>query len=117
MADNFVDLHPPVVVAAGTGTANTAGEWQSWGHQSDTAFHEASAQVRDAVLSQAVETYASSWNPRIQGVAVQVDALGRNTRSAANTMTGADGDAVTALLPVGNVAERQGSVLRRPISV
>ncbi|WP_436532175.1 hypothetical protein [Actinoplanes sp. HUAS TT8] len=117
MADNYVDLHPPVVVAAGTSTAGTSTEWQSWGTQADTTLRETSAQVGDAVLSLAVENYTTSWNPRIQGVAVQVDALGVNTRTAANTMTSADGDAVNALMPVGAAASTQGSVLSRPIAV
>ncbi|GAA2873618.1 hypothetical protein Acy02nite_31410 [Actinoplanes cyaneus] len=117
MANEYVDLHPPVVVSAGTSTAGTSTEWQSWGTEADTTLRETSAQVGDAVLSLAVESYTTSWNPRIQGVAVQVDTLGTNTRSAANTMTTADGDAVTALMPVGEAAQAQGSVLSRPIAV
>lgn len=117
MAESYVDLHPPVVVAAGTSTANTSGEWTAWGTESDTAFHEASASVRDGVVSLAVENYATSWNPRIQGIAVQVEGLGVNTKSAANTMTSADGDATTAITPVGYTTQTQGSVLSRPISV
>ncbi len=117
MASDYVDLHPPVVVAAGTSTAATSTEWQAWGTEADNTLQETSAQVGDFVVSAAVETYAASWNPRIQGVAVQVDTLGVNTRSAANTMTTADGDAVTALMPVGGVNEVRGSVLSRPIAI
>jgi uncharacterized protein YukE len=118
MGADYLDLDPTAVAGAGNSTAATSGNWQSWGHEADTSFHEAASVVHDGGLSAAFGSYAATWNPRIQGLAIQVDALGRNTTSAANTMVNADGTATAQQRPVlDTVATGNRSALSRPISL
>lgn len=112
---SFLDVNTDVVGAAGANTAGTAESWRSWATQADTAFREAAVAVREAVVTSAVEGYASDWNPRLQGLATQIDALGRNTTSASNVVVSADGTSTTLLNQQGGVTTATGSQLNRPI--
>lgn len=112
----YLDVQTDTVAASGRYTAATAGDWQSWGHAADTALREAATVVADATVSSAVEGYAADWNPKIQSLAIQVDALGHNTTSASNVVVNADHDANALLTGLGARDAGLGGHLRRPIT-
>jgi uncharacterized protein YukE len=112
----YLDVDTDAVSVSGRNTAGTSGTWQTWAGQSGTAFREAVAAVKNGTVGAAVETYASNWNPRLQGLATQVDTLGRNTTSASNVVYNADGSAVTLLNQQGAQNQSSGSYLTRPIT-
>jgi len=113
---SFLEVDTDVVATAGRQTAGTSDSWQVWGGQADTALREAATAVSEAVVSAAVQTYAADWNPRIQGLATRVDALGRNTTSASNVVSTSDATSVAYLNTQGGVAESVGSHLSRDIT-
>jgi hypothetical protein len=114
---SFLEVDTDVVTVAGRQTAGTADSWQAWGGQADTALHEAATAVSEAVVTAAIQTYAADWNPKIQGVATRVDALGRNTTSAGNVVSTSDATSAVYVTTQGGVVESTGSHLTRNITV
>jgi hypothetical protein len=114
---SYLDVNTEAVAGAGRHTAGTSTGWQTWAHNTETTLREASAAVQDGTVGIAVETFLTDLNPGMQSMAKQVDALGVNTSSAANTVTNADGTATAQLTSTGNSLSSQGSALLRPIAV
>jgi hypothetical protein len=112
---NDIDLHPDITASSGHATAATSGDWASWAQQAKTAFSNAAADVKDATVSDAVESYGSNLNGTLTSVAHDVDALGRNTVSATNAMTNSDADSTSTLNRQGSANDSFHSLLSRPI--
>ncbi|GAA1667826.1 hypothetical protein [Fodinicola feengrottensis] len=112
----YYDVHPEPVISAGTNTAATSADWQTWAHQSETALRGAASGAADATVGGAFEDYLSSWNPKLQGIAKQAEAQGVNATSAANVVVGADGQSATLLNQPLQQGSELSSTLSRPIT-
>ena len=112
---SHIDVGTDAVVASGRSTSATSNDWDSWAQQAKNAFSDAAAGVKDATVSDAVETYGSNLSGTLTGLAGDVDALGRNTSSAGNVVTNADADSTTTLNRQGTANAAFHSVLSRPI--
>jgi hypothetical protein len=110
-----IDVTTDAVFAAGRSTSGTSGDWASWAQQARTAFSDAAADVKDATVSDAVETYGSNLSGNLSSLANDVDALGQNTSSASNAVNNADADSAGTLTGQGNADAAFGSLLSRPI--
>ena len=110
-----IDVTTDVVFAAGRSTSGTSGDWAAWAQQARTAFSDAAADVKDATVSDAVESYGSNLSGSLSSLANDVDALGQNTSSASNAVNNADADSASTLSGPGHVDAAFGSLLRRPI--
>lgn len=113
---NYIDLQPELVSGAGRRTAATAQDWAGWARRSADDLRNLAAGSLDPVMRGAFEEYLSARNPRMQGLAVSVEAQGRNAASAANTMVGADQQSAGTLNQAAAEALRVNSLLSRPIS-
>ena len=116
MSEGFIDLDPGAVSSAGRNTAATSGEWSSWAGQAEGLLRDAAGGAKESVVSAAFEGYVSTWNPALQGIARQVDAMGTNAASASTVMTGADHDSAGLLGQHGSTVAGQASHLSRPIT-
>ena len=110
-----IDVTTDAVFAAGRSTSGTSGDWASWAQQARTAFSDAAADVKDATVSDAVESYGSNLSGNLSSLANDVDALGQNTASASNVVTNSDADSTNTLNRQGNANAAFGSILQRPI--
>jgi hypothetical protein len=115
MADGFLDLIPDLVTGAGRATASTSTQWATWAGHAETQLRGAVLSADDAVVSAAFEEYLSTWNPRLQSLAAQVETLGGNTASGAGTVDAADADSTTLLGQQMSMENATGSWLNRPI--
>lgn len=112
----YLDVDTDVVASAGRTTAGTSTNWESWAGHVDGQLRNAAAQSNDPVVTAAFENHLSTWNPKIQGMAKNANALGTNATSAANVVTNADSGANAALSTTGTSANGMTSMLRRPIT-
>jgi hypothetical protein len=115
MSQGHIDVGTQAVFAAGRSTSGTSGDWASWAQQARNAFNDAAADVKDATVSDAVQSYGSNLSGSLTSVANDVDALGQNTSSASNVVTNADADSTTILNRQGNANASFRSLLNRPI--
>lgn len=117
MSENYIDLDPGAVSAAGQATAATSGQWSSWASRTETGLRQAAADAQEAVVTAAFEEHLTSWNPRMQALGTDADALGTNAVSASHTMLNADGSSAATLGQVGTAEQARGSALRRSIAL
>lgn len=115
MADVFLDLITDLVTGAGRATASTSTEWAAWANHAETQLRTAASSASDAVVTAAFEDYLSTWNPQLQRLAAQVEALGGNTVSGAGAVEAADADSNTVLGQQMSMENATGSWLNRPI--
>ncbi|HET8681410.1 MAG TPA: hypothetical protein VFM54_06005 [Micromonosporaceae bacterium] len=116
MADGFLDLFPDLVATAGGQTAATSGQWAAWAGRAETLLRNAAADAREPVVTAAVEDHLSRWNPRMQGLAANADALGTNAASAANVVANADTASAGVLSSDAATAYGAAGQLSRPIT-
>lgn len=117
MAEDYVALSPEAVSAAGRGTAATATQWAQWASQVGGSLRDAAAQAQEPTVTAAFEEHLSTWNPRVNALATDADALGTNAVSAATVMLNADSTA-NSVLGCQAATEQAGTThLRRPIAV
>jgi hypothetical protein len=116
MPADYLDVDPDVVATAGHSTASTSGDWSAWASQVETQLRSAAASVHEPAVTSALESYLSAWNPRLHGLAANVDALGTNAASAAHVIANADNESATTLGGQGTAALAEGAHLSRPIT-
>ena len=115
MPADYLDVDPDAVGTAGRTTANTSTHWGSWAGHVDGQLRNAAAEANDPVVTAAFEDHLSTWNPRIQGMATNADALGTNAASAANVVVNADSGATATLNGTGSTIQGLTTQLSRPI--
>src|SRR5690242_10348236 len=113
---SYLDVDPGAVAVAGNRTAATASTWESWASQAEAVLRGCASDVRDSTFGAAIEGYLGQLNPAMKSVARQVDALGTNTVSAANTVANSDTLANDLLRRQGHDTDAASSALRRPIN-
>ncbi|GAA1663860.1 hypothetical protein [Fodinicola feengrottensis] len=116
MPARYLDVDPDAVGTAGRTTASTSTDWESWASHVDGQLRGAAEQASDPVVTPAFEDHLCTWNPRIQSMARNVDALGTNAVSASNVVANADSTSTTTLTTTGAAAHGLSSVLSRPIA-
>ena len=72
--------------------------------------------VHHPTVVAAVARYRDSWQPRVNEVAPQIDALGTNTSSSATITATADQDSNALLAQQGSATEADTATLSRPIN-
>ncbi|WP_163511864.1 hypothetical protein [Fodinicola acaciae] len=112
----YYDVHPEPVIGAGNNTAATSSDWDSWAHRTETALRSVASGAGDSTVGGAFESYLSSWNPTLKGIAKQAEAQGVNATSAANVVVGADGQSTYVLNQPLQQGTQLNSVLNRPIT-
>jgi hypothetical protein len=113
---SHLDVDTAAVAGAGRRTSTTAATWEAWASRSENVLRNCASEVRDSTFGAAIEGYLSGQNPAMKRVAQQVDALGTNTVSAANTVANSDTSATALLNKQGAREDGLTSQLRRPIS-
>lgn len=116
MADGYFDVYPEAVATAGSRTAATSGGWAAWASQVETLLRNAAADAREPVVTSAIEDHLSRWNPRLQGLAANADALGTNAASAAYVVANADIASAAALSCPADTVYESAEHLSRPIT-
>jgi uncharacterized protein YukE len=113
---SHLEVDPGAVAAAGNRTAATASDWESWAGRAEAVLRDCAGDVQDSTVGAAVEGYLAQLNPAMKSVARQVDALGTNTVSAANTVQNSDTQANDLLRGQGHTTDAATSALTRPIN-
>jgi hypothetical protein len=113
---SHLEVDTGAVAAAGNRTAATASTWESWANRSESVLRGCASDVQDSTFSAALEGYLAQLNPALKSVARQVDALGANTVSAANTVSNSDTTANDLLRQQGHITDAAASALTRPIN-
>ncbi|HEX6683474.1 MAG TPA: hypothetical protein VF062_11790 [Candidatus Limnocylindrales bacterium] len=113
---SHLEVDPGAVAAAGNRTSATSSDWEAWASRSETVLRGCASDVQDSTFGAALEGYLAQLNPAMKSVARQVDALGANTVSAANTVANSDTAASDLLRRQGHTTDAATSALRRPIN-
>lgn len=116
MPDDYLELPPEVVAAAGQRTATTGGAWSGWASQVGTRLRLAAADARDTTVTGLVEGHLSTLQPRLHRLAGNAEALGTNATAASVVVADADATSATVLRGHTDAAATAGSLLRRPVN-
>jgi len=116
MPGDYLDVDTDAVASAGNATAGTSGEWSGWASQVATQLRGAASSASESEVSSAIEGFLSMWNPRLQGLAANAEALGINAASASHAVVNADGTSTGMLNQVAATDYGSCPVLSRPIT-
>jgi hypothetical protein len=116
MSNSYVDVDTGAVTGAGRATAATSTQWAEWASRSETLLRQAAVDCQEPIVTGALEGHLSEWNPRMQRLAGNADALGTNAVSAAHVMLNADSTSAATLGRQSATEQTVGSHLRRPIA-
>lgn len=113
--NSHLSVEPGAVSSAGQQVSATAGNWREWAEQARTALQDSSAWVRNTTVAGAAQEYGTTWNPRIQRLASQVDTLGGNIVTAAGVVDGSDAEGTHLVTAGHSQVDGQSGLLARPI--
>src|SRR5262249_41077815 len=114
---SFYEMETGQVYASGQATAAQAGSATAVAGQYLSALANAHDPVHHPTVVAAVGRYRGLWQPRINEVAPQIDALSTNTGSSATVVADSDADATTLLTAPALTVSDQGSALTRPVNI
>jgi hypothetical protein len=113
---SYYEIDTEGVYGSGQATAAHTPDAAALASQYLNALENAHGTVHHATVVAAVGRYRDNWQPRVNEVAPQVDALGTNTSSSATIIATSDQDSTTLLGQHGATTEAQSDPLRRPIN-
>jgi hypothetical protein len=113
---SFYEIDTDGVYSSGQRTAAHAPGAETLARQYLGSLESAHGVVHHPTVVAAVARYRDNWQPRVNEVAPQIDALGTNTSSSATIITRSDQTSTTLLSQQGSAAETQTNVLSRPIN-
>ncbi|HET8659039.1 MAG TPA: hypothetical protein VFM55_08595 [Micromonosporaceae bacterium] len=113
---SFYEMGTAEVYAAGQRVAGQATAATTLAGQYLASLATAHDTVRHPVVVAALARYRDVWQPRVNEVAPQIDALGTNTGSSAVVVAHSDEDSNALLAQQGGLASEQGSTLLRPVN-
>lgn len=116
MPEDFLDVDPEAVAAAGGRTAAGATDWAAWAGRVETLLRDAATGANDSTVSAAVEQHLSALNPQLHQLAANTEALGTNATSAACVVSDADQTGATELGRLAGTWQPLTSWLTRPIA-
>jgi hypothetical protein len=113
---SFLESDNPAVFASGRAVSGQTDDATALAWRFLHSVATAADFTEHPTVVAAIERYHATWQPRVNQVASDVQALGGNTSAGATTIAASDADAASVLAPVATTTTTQGTHVQRPIN-